>query len=226
MTSDGRPDRPGDGEARGFPRPPTTIWVLAGDLVVCAVLIVLARTTGGPVHRFDIGVETHLNHYLTHHRGQLALWKDVSNVGGPSTWRVLAALAVVILWVRGRRRPAIVVAAAMVAAAVLSSATKVLVGRPRPTVPLALDHAGGKSFPSGHALNSFVAIGLLVALAWPVVGRGWRAFLTVLAIVIVGAIGFSRLILGVHYPTDVLGGWAIGLALVLIALAAARGGAR
>jgi undecaprenyl-diphosphatase len=115
----------------------------------------------------------------------------------------------VLFWQR-RRRPAILVAVTMVGAALLSGGTKALVGRPRPVVAVVVHRASGRSFPSGHALTSFVAVGRLVLLLWPTCSARQRALLLGVATLLVTAIGFSRLALGVHYLTDVLGGWLIG----------------
>ena len=134
----------------------------------------------------------------------------VSAVGSPTSWRVLAGIAVVTLWLRRRRQPALLIAVTMAGAAILSAGTKTLVGRPRPVVALTVDRASGKSFPSGHALTSLVAVGLLVLLLWPASSARQRLGLLAAAVVVVAAIGFSRLVLGVHYLSDVLGGWLIG----------------
>lgn len=89
---------------------------------------------------------------------------------------------------------------------------KELIGRQRPPQPSAVITVGGYSFPSGHATGA-AAIGLLCAWMicrwvvhrWPLQVAVWT--ITVAA---VGLIGFSRLYLGVHFPTDVLAGWALG----------------
>ncbi|MDI6894898.1 MAG: amidase domain-containing protein [Bacillota bacterium] len=86
---------------------------------------------------------------------------------------------------------------------------KVLVHRPRPELPH-LVSAGGYSFPSGHSFVSFVLYGYLVLLVGRLAPR-WRWLRVPLLLVAVG-IGLSRVYLGVHYPSDVLGGWALGAA--------------
>jgi undecaprenyl-diphosphatase len=115
-----------------------------------------------------------------------------------------------VLLIRRRLRLAVFVVVAMAGAAVLSGVTKTAVHRARPVVKVPIEKVAGGSFPSGHALTSFVALGLLVILLGPRLPVAWRALLTVAAALIVVAVGFSRLILGVHYLTDVLGGWLIG----------------
>lgn len=158
----------------------------------------------------DLALAGHLNRALSGHRRQLRFWRTVSAAGGPTSWRVLTVVTALVLFWRRRRHPAALVAVTMVGAAMLSGGTKALVGRPRPVVAVVVDSAPGKSFPSGHALTSFVAVGRLVLLLWPACSTRQRALLLTTAAVLVTSIGFSRLVLGVHFLTDVLGGWLIG----------------
>jgi len=130
--------------------------------------------------------------------------------------RIAAFLAVVPLWVRRRRTAAILVAVAIGGAAALSGIFKVLVNRGRPVVAVPVEHADSASFPSGHALTSLVAAGVLLILLLPHRSRRRRALLITAAALLVAAVGFSRLLLGVHYPSDILGSWLIGTALLLI----------
>ena len=158
----------------------------------------------------DLATAGRLNRALAGHRRQLRFWRAVSAVGGPTSWRVLTAVTAVVLFWRRRRQPAALVAVTMAGAAMLSGGTKALVGRPRPVVAVVVDRAPGKSCPSGHALTSVVAAGRLVLLLWPACSARQRVLLLGTATVLVTAIGFSRLALGVHFLTDVLGGWLMG----------------
>lgn len=158
----------------------------------------------------DLATAGHLNRVLAGHRRQIRFWRAVSAVGGPTSWRVLTAVTAVVLFWRRRRRAAALVAVTMTGAAMLSGGTKALVRRPRPVVAVVVDRAPGKSFPSGHALTSFVAVGRLVLLLWPACSARQRVLLLGAATLLVTGIGFSRLVLGVHFLTDVLGGWLIG----------------
>jgi undecaprenyl-diphosphatase len=187
--------------------------LLAGSVAAgsaLAALVLNARASTGPLHRLDVTTAGQLNRSFARHSQQIRFWKAVSAVGSPTSWRVLAGIAVVALWLRHRRRPAVAIAVTMAGAAILSAGIKTLVGRPRPVVALIVDRASGKSFPSGHALTSLVAAGLLVLLLWPASSARQRVGLLAAAVVVVAAIGFSRLVLGVHYLSDVLGGWLIG----------------
>ncbi|CAN5597526.1 hypothetical protein BH10ACT8_BH10ACT8_08620 [soil metagenome] len=184
------------------------IAVLVAALLLAA-LVLFARGSSGPVHRFDLSTAANLNRYLTSHHWQLTFWKAITNGGGPTTWRVLAAVAVVVLLVLRRWLPATLVAVAMIGAAVLSGVTKLAVNRARPVVAVPVTHVGGGSFPSGHALTSFTAVGVALMVILPLLTGAWRTLTVAVAVVVVVLVGFSRLILGAHFPTDVLGGWLI-----------------
>ncbi len=196
-----------------------TTPIAAGVLVavvLLAGLIVLITTGWAPLQILDLNILQSLNRYAAHDPGQVRLWKIVSIIGGPTVLRIAAFLAVVLLWVRRRRDAAVLVAVAVGGAAALSGIFKVLVNRGRPVVAVPVEHAASASFPSGHALTSFVAAGVLLILLLPHRSRGRRALLISAAVLLVTAVGFSRLLLGVHYPSDVLGSWLLGTALLLI----------
>jgi undecaprenyl-diphosphatase len=75
--------------------------------------------------------------------------------------------------------------------------------------------AEGFSFPSGHALNSTVTYGLLAMLVWRTGWPKWlRVALGAVLVTLPVLVGLSRIAIGVHYPTDVIGGWLAGIALV------------
>ncbi len=148
-----------------------------------------------------------------------AAMETVSVIG--KSWLLigLAVVAVAILLVGQRRREALVAAGALVFL-VLAPIFKRLVDRPRPPADLVgIDDAlGGLGFPSGHAYQSLILFGLLVFLATVLIGRKWlrwsvQAFLVFLIL----AIGISRVYLGAHWPSDVLGAYLIaGSCLALL----------
>lgn len=102
---------------------------------------------------------------------------------------------------------------------VLMLILKQLFQRKRPLSPL-LKAAKGLSFPSGHAIMAVTFYGLLVYILQHTIESGWlRILLTILLIILALLIGFSRVYLRVHYASDVLGGFIIGLLWLLISLA-------
>ena len=122
-----------------------------------------------------------------------------------------------LVWLRGRRNSAWRYLALAVSGEVVWAIAKLLFHRPRPTIITRLGGAGWYSYPSGHATLAPVIWGFgLVLLAQLVDSRPVKRILWTLAVAIPILIAVSRLYLGVHYPTDVLGGLALGVGWVLV----------
>ena len=136
----------------------------------------------------------------------------VTEIGSTVSMAVLASLvALWSLW-RGRVVDAVLVFGAMVGAAAVFRGLKLVIDRPRPPVADRLVEETNESLPSGHATMSMVVIGILVVLAWPRLRAAARAVLVAAAAGWVGAVGATRIYLGVHWFSDVLAGWLVGAA--------------
>jgi undecaprenyl-diphosphatase len=145
----------------------------------------------------------------------------VTQLGGWIPLTVIGIAAVAFLAVKRRRRAALLLVMLFVGRMAVEL-HKLLTGTPRPPIAGEVLSDASLSFPSGHAANSmitYVAIALLV----PVAQRN-RAIAVVLAVSLSIVIGLSRVVIGVHWPSDVIGGWAFGLLWVVIfmRLASAR----
>ena len=140
----------------------------------------------------------------------------------PWVFRVLVVVVVLRAWRAGRRRSALVVAAAMAGGGALGGVLKLVVQRPRPAWEEPLATATGYSMPSGHALNATLGCALLVMLAWPSLSGGARAAALALATAVAALGAVHRLVLGVHYLTDVVAGVVLGLVVVGAAVAGER----
>lgn len=132
---------------------------------------------------------------------------------------LLTFIAVVAGYLALERRLAmlVLVAGATLGGMVLSSLLKLVFGRPRPTVvpPLVEVHSG--SFPSGHSmLSAVVYLTLGALLARTTTRRRLRVYFIAVALALTFVVGLSRVYLGVHYPTDVVGGWAAGALWALV----------
>lgn len=152
----------------------------------------------------------------------LSTMRDLTALGGVTVLTLVAVLAVAFLLTRGRIRQAFYTALATGGGAIFGKILKSLFARERPEVVPHLVEVHSLSFPSGHSMNSaIVYLTLAVMLSRTFEDRRSRIFVIGVAALLVLTIGFTRLYLGVHYPTDVLGGWTVGatwaLAMGLIA---------
>lgn len=149
-------------------------------------------------------------------------FRVITTFGNFVTLLVVTVLAVAFLWRRSRRTDAMFVALAFLGAQVLSSGMKLGFRRERPFFPNPLATESTFSFPSGHSLVSLAVYGSIALLLAQQVRRpAWRILLFAGTALLVLAIGFSRLYLGVHFLSDVLAGFAAGtawLALLYVAL--------
>lgn len=90
---------------------------------------------------------------------------------------------------------------------------KLLVQRARPVVDDPISHAPGYSFPSGHASNAAIVATTLVFLLWPLLSPAARRVATTVAVVFALAVGLDRIFLGVHFASDVVAGWILGVGI-------------
>lgn len=120
-------------------------------------------------------------------------------------------LIVLALLAARRWREATFAAVAFVGSALLNLSAKQFFQRDRPSLWESIAPETTFSFPSGHAMGSMTLMAVVVLLAWP---TRWRWLAIVVSLAFVLAVGVSRVYLGVHYPSDILGGWAVALAWV------------
>lgn len=190
-----------------------------GAALVCAAaaifLLALVATRWSPLMAADLSVARALHRRAVTEPGLVHANRILTDwVWDPWTMRALIAVAVVALWWRGARVLAGCVAVTSVLGTLVQQALKSAVGRQRPRWPDPVDSAHYAAFPSGHAMTAMVSCALLLWLlrrSGP--GRpAWRAALAA-AVVSVAGVGLTRLYLGVHWMTDVLGGWLLGAAV-------------
>lgn len=189
--------------------------LLAGLLTIpFLALTLLVLSKWDALQRLDIGVADSLNRWALVHPGVVTVLDLLASLLSPNAFRVAAAVAVLLLWRAGSRRLAIWATVTMVTTAALGVLLKQLVQRARPSFPHPVASASSYSFPSGHALNSFVGVGVLLIILLPAVGRSWKIVLSVVGAGLVLLTGFDRIGLGVHYVSDVVAGWFVGAAVI------------
>lgn len=133
-------------------------------------------------------------------------------------WQSITAFCLLLLVIpKTRIRYGIPVSAGAFFITLLNKGVKLIFKRPRPDVSLHLIEQGGYSFTSGHSITSMVVFGFLIFLVRKYVeDKRATDLLTVLLCVPLVFIGLSRIYMGVHFPTDVLGGWCLGLAILMV----------
>ncbi len=225
------PDDPGTPAAAAFPADAGRIrpagWgplqhftgrALAGLAAVLGagagfgLLLMLVRFRVDALYDADHGVAAAANELVAARPPVVTVLEAVSRLGGRPVLFWLVTVAVVRLLVRGRTRLAVYVVVAGIGALLLDPSVKALVGRLRPVVDVPVAAAPGSSFPSGHALGSMVAYGALLLVFLPAVRRRRRPLAIALVALVVLAVGATRVLLGVHFVSDVVAGWLLGAA--------------
>ncbi|HEY9709609.1 MAG TPA: phosphatase PAP2 family protein [Oculatellaceae cyanobacterium] len=146
-----------------------------------------------------------------------ALMLTITRFGNPSVVVIIAGVTLTILWWRRYRQEAKIFAIACLGALILNTGLKLAFGKPRPELWHRLISETSYSFPSGHALGSMVLYGFfayLLATHYPKFSK----IIYSLAVILIAAIGISRLYLGVHWPTDVMAGYGVGFLWIMICI--------
>jgi undecaprenyl-diphosphatase len=143
--------------------------------------------------------------------------RDMTALGGVAVLSLLTFAVTAFFWLSSMRRAAVYVAVASLGALAVSSGLKNVFDRPRPDLVPHGAYVYTASFPSGHATMAaavYLTLGLVASRF--VRRRRLKVLLISLAVFVTAAVGVSRVYLGVHWPSDVLGGWAIGFAWALV----------
>ena len=147
----------------------------------------------------------------------------VATLSGDARVMFVSTTAVALLLLAwGRWRPAVAVVLLVLAGSWMSGALKSLFDRPRPPLRLALvARPASMSFPSGHAMGSLMLFGTLALVLFFAEGRGpWQIAGALACVFIALTVGVSRVYLGVHYASDVMGSWLLGATLIVPVVAA------
>jgi undecaprenyl-diphosphatase len=187
------------------------IAVTLGTLVF-TVLLIAVRLRWGPLEAADHDAAARLNGLVAGHPALVAVIKAITWLGSDGVLWTVLGVAAAVMAIRRRWRLASYLLVTGAGALVLDPVLKSLVGRLRPVVAHPIAHGTGNSFPSGHSLGSLVCYGAVLLVFLPATRPGWpRTALRYGIGLLIAAIGISRILLGVHYLSDVLGAWALGL---------------
>ena len=185
-------------------------------LLFAAVIALGFAVMAGHFHDFDIA----LSHALNLQRGVspdllILVMQGISWIGGGIQRYVIVSIFALALWRWSGRGVASAMAVATLASAITSDILKNFFGRVRPDLVQQLDLISSPAFPSGHATNAAVVYLLFIMLVPQARHPAWQ--LAAAAMILL--MGLSRILLNVHWPTDVIGGWMLGASFALMAAA-------
>lgn len=192
-------------------RRPWGLWAGAAlCLALFGVLLGMVQARWGSLLHLDLVVDQHLHATALHHAAWTGSMRTVSSVLAPTVLRLALGVLVLWLWWRGARIAALWAAACGLVQGVLEIAVKTAVARPRPALPQPVSTATGWAFPSGHAMTAAAIIPLFVVVAWPHLRLRTTRLLTAgVAGGFVLLVSWTRIGLGVHWPSDVVAGWLL-----------------
>jgi undecaprenyl-diphosphatase len=148
--------------------------------------------------------------------------RDFTSLGGVAVITLITSSVIAFFWLSSMQRAAVYVAVASLGSLLISSGLKQVFDRPRPNLVPHGAHVYSSSFPSGHstmAAAAYLTLGLVASQFVP--RRRLKVLFIGVAMFVTAAVGVSRVYLGVHWPSDVLAGWAIGLSWALLCWVAA-----
>jgi undecaprenyl-diphosphatase len=218
-SGDWRPDGPPLGVAR---RP---VVLIVAALLVALGAAVLFGVLGEEIQDqepvpVDIGANQFLHGFSSPTLD--GLMRLASFIGSAGFVIPVMVVVVILLYRRRRLAEAIFLPAVYAGSGALNFLLKLYFHRNRPSFPWSPGAVNDYSFPSGHAMNSLVFYLSLALVTWLVFGRRLGVAVLSIGLVIVALVGVSRVYLGFHYVSDVIGGYAAGLIWLLIAAVAMR----
>jgi YegS/Rv2252/BmrU family lipid kinase len=198
-------------------RPRTVTLAWAG---VCAalflVLALLVHPQHAPLSGFD-DLGRSAEHWASSTSPMPTLLRWVEVAFGTVGMTISTLLIALPLLARGHRRAAVFTVGVMLSNALLTTGIKLLYGRDRPSWQDTVHSLSTKSFPSGHASSSAALAGVVIVLAAMLIRKALLRHLVYAAAVLLAfLVGLDRVLLGRHYPTDVLAGWLFGACVLLV----------
>ena len=191
-------------------------WHLVAAVIALAAIWLAALLWGrGPLDR-----SVYETLYAGHRPAMIAVARALTALGEPTVLIGAGVATALWLWHAGHRHLPVVLIAITMLGRGLSEAQKYWVGRARPDIEAHLVVVKTQSFPSGHATSSMIFY-MVMALTLTA-GTRLHRLAAAAAFLLSLLIGLSRVMLGVHWPSDVIGGWAFGLLWVLLTLRIAQ----
>lgn len=198
------------------------IYYISGAITTLAFLIlalfVKIDFTHGPFP-FDRPIQTWAFH-LQSSSGLTYFFSHMTNIFGDKGGIIVAVLLALVLYLLFKQKEATIWFAATVALSLaLNTVIKVIIGRERPDIHrlAAFANEAGKSFPSGHSIFATIIFGSIFFICLgKLKNRSSKILLGILCIILIALVMFSRIFVGVHYPSDTIGGFLEGISILLL----------
>ena len=198
------------------------IYYISGAITTLAFLIlalfVKIDFTHGPFP-FDRPIQTWAFH-LQSSSGLTYSFSHMTNIFGDKGGIIVAVLLALVLYLLFKQKEATIwFAATVVLSLALNTVIKVIIGRERPDIHrlAAFANEAGKSFPSGHSIFATIIFGSIFFICLgKLKNRSSKILLGILCIILIALVMFSRIFVGVHYPSDTIGGFLEGISILLL----------
>lgn len=198
------------------------IYYISGAITTLAFLIlalfVKIDFTHGPFP-FDRPIQTWAFH-LQSSSGLTYFFSHMTNIFGDKGGIIVAILLALVLYLLFKQKEATIwFAATVVLSLALNTVIKVIIGRERPDIHrlAAFANEAGKSFPSGHSIFATIIFGSIFFICLgKLKNRSSKILLGILCIILIALVMFSRIFVGVHYPSDTIGGFLEGISILLL----------
>ncbi|MCT3092866.1 phosphatase PAP2 family protein [Lactococcus lactis] len=198
------------------------IYYISGAITTLAFLIlalfVKIDFTHGPFP-FDRPIQTWAFH-LQSSSGLTYFFSHMTNIFGDKGGIIVAVLLALVLYLLFKQKEATIwFAATVVLSLALNTVIKVIIGRERPDIHrlAAFANEAGKSFPSGHSIFATIIFGSIFFICLgKLKNRSSKILLGILCIILIALVMFSRIFVGVHYPSDTIGGLFEGISILLL----------
>ncbi|WP_251548236.1 phosphatase PAP2 family protein [Limosilactobacillus caecicola] len=190
----------------------TNQWLFAGSLLIFLILFAIMLINLQLIQPLDDAIRVVVNSHRT------PVWNtffiNFTQLFNPNETIIWVIITIILSWIMANRHFTLQVALTIATGVLLNRGIKLLIKRPRPSTNI-LMHYSSYSFPSGHSSAAVLVLGSLILLTWRVAKHQWTKWLvTIFMVVLALAIGFSRVYVGAHYPSDVLAGWCLGTMVV------------
>lgn len=198
-----------------------TLLLVAAVLLAAPFAFLLDQViTSGPLSRVDKSLANSMHLEACTNDVVVRGARMISFLGSTS-WDIFLVLVVVVILLRRReQRLAIFTVVTAATGSLLNTGVKMMVNRDRPALTGCFFGVNaGQSFPSGHTMNTTIVYGAFVLVFLSLLSRAWRPALLIVYAAWVAAMAWSRMTLGAHYLSDVLGGVVLGLAWLAIGVA-------